>query len=333
MPARSTYAGTTALVTGAQGFKGAWLAERLLDEGARVVVPRRDVEPLSRFRVEGIEERCVVVDADLLDRDGIQRLIQEHDVRAVFHLAAQAIVRVAYRSPLSSFESNIRGTYTLLDACLAAAEAGHSLERIVVASTDHAYGSGGELPHREDAALEAAYPYDVAKACADVIARSYAATYELPVAVTRIANCFGGGDRNWSRIVPDTARALARGERPVIRSDGTPVRDYLYVEDAIGVYLTVGASLDDRALWGRAWNAGLGEPVSVLELVRHLVAASGHDIEPVILGSGAPREIDRQWPDSTAIRAELGWQPRWDLDAGLSRTYEWYARALAAVEV
>jgi CDP-glucose 4,6-dehydratase len=240
-------------------------------------------------------------------------------------------VRVAYRSPLSSFESNVRGTYALLEACRAAAQDGHSLERIVVASTDHAYGSGGELPHREDAPLDAAYPYDVAKACADIIARSYAATYDLPVAVTRIANCFGGGDRNWSRIVPDTARALARGGRPVIRSDGTPVRDYLYVEDAIEVYLTVGASLDDRAMWGRAWNAGLGQPVSVLELVRRLIAASGHEVEPEILGSGAPREIDRQWPDSTAIRDQLGWQPRWDLDAALSRTYAWYERALAAV--
>jgi CDP-glucose 4,6-dehydratase len=329
MPPGSPYAGTTALVTGAQGFKGAWLAQRLLDEGARVIVPRRDVEPGSRFRTEGIEDRCVVFDGDVLDHAGMVRLVVEHGVKTVFHLAAQPIVRVANRSPLSTFESNVRGTYTLLDACRAARELGQPVERIVVASSDHAYGAGGELPLREDAPLAAAYPYDVSKACADTIARSYASTYELPVAVTRIANCFGGGDRNWSRIVPDTARALVRGERPVIRSDGTPERDYLYVEDAIEVYLAVGASLDDPALWGRAWNAGLGRPVSVLELVRRMIAAAGRDLEPEILGSAAPREIDRQWPDSTAIREELGWRPRWELDEALQRTYEWYERLLA----
>jgi CDP-glucose 4,6-dehydratase len=331
MPDGNPYRDVTALVTGAQGFKGAWLAERLLDEGARVVVPRRDVEPLSRFRTEGIEERCIVEAADVLDSDAMLALIRTHDVRAVFHLAAQPIVRVAYRSPLSSFESNVRGTYSLLEACRVAAEGGQALERIVVASSDHAYGAGGELPYGEDEPLDPAYPYDVSKACADIIARSYAATYDMPVAVTRIANCFGGGDRNWSRIVPDTMRALVRGERPVIRSDGTPERDYLYVEDAVEVYLTVGASLDDRGMWGRAWNAGLGRPVSVLELVRRVVSAAGQEVEPEILGTGAPREIDRQWPDSTAIRAELGWQPRWDLDEALATTYRWYERTLAAV--
>jgi CDP-glucose 4,6-dehydratase len=316
-------------VTGAQGFKGAWLAERLLHEGARVVVPRRDVDPLSRFRTEGIDDRCIVAPVDVVDYEGILELITEHDVRVVFHLSAQAIVRVAYRSPLSSFESNIRGTYTLLEACRAAAERGQPLERIVIASSDHAYGAGAELPCPEDAPLNAAYPYDVSKACADIIARSYAASHELPVAVTRIANCFGGGDRHWSRIVPDTMSALVRGERPVIRSDGTPERDYVYVEDAIDVYLTVGASLDDRAMWGRAWNAGLGTPVSVLELVQRMIAAAGQEVEPEILGTGAPLEVDRQWPDSTAIREELGWEPRWSLDEALGRTYEWYERALA----
>jgi CDP-glucose 4,6-dehydratase len=328
MRPRSSYNGTTTLVTGAQGFKGAWLAERLLDEGARVVVPRRDFDPHSRFHTEGIGERCVVVDTDVLDHASMLRLFDEHGVQMVFHLAAQAIVRVANRSPLSTFASNIRGTYILLEACREAQNIGQPIEGIVVASTDHAYGAGGKLPSREDAALAAAYPYDVSKACADTIARSYATTYEMPVAVTRIANCFGGGDRNWSRIVPDTVRALVRGERPVIRSDGTPERDYLYVEDAIDVYLTVGASLADRAQWGRAWNAGLGQPISVLELVQRLIVASGCEVEPEILGSAAPREVDRQWPDSTAIREELGWQPRWGLDDALSRTYEWYERGL-----
>lgn len=317
------FAGAAVLVTGAHGFIGSWLAERLLDEGARVVVLRRDFAPDSRLVLDGIEPRCEVVHADVLDYETLVSLVAEHRIETVFHLAAQPIVGVANRSPLSTFESNVRGTYTLLEAC----RASEGVERIVVASSDHAYGAQPGPPCREDGALDARYPYDVSKACTDMIARSYATTYAMPVAVTRIANCFGGGDPNWSRIVPDTVQALLRGERPVIRSDGTPERDYLYVEDAVEVYLTVAASLERRELWGRAWNAGLGRPVSVLELVRRLIAVSGRDAEPDVRGAGPPpAEIDRQFPDSTAIREELGWRPRFDLDEGLRRAFEWYER-------
>jgi CDP-glucose 4,6-dehydratase len=324
------------LITGAQGFIGCWLAERLLSEGARVVATRRDVDPRSRFRREGIEERCAVVEADVLDRVKLERLLHEHPVRAVFHLAAQPIIPIANRGPLSTYESNVRGTYTVLEACRTATMAGAPIDRIVVASTDHAYGAHDELPYREDFPLRPVYPYDVSKACTDMIARCYAATYDMPVAVTRLANTYGGGDRNWSRIVPDTARAIARGERPVIRSDGSPERDFLYVKDAVEVYLAVADSLDRADLWGRAWNAGRGEPVSVLELVRRLIAVSGKRIEPDIRGRGVPSgEIDRQYLDSTAIRTELGWSPRWTLDRGLEETYAWYENDLtsaAAVE-
>src|SRR4051795_12418514 len=246
------YEGKSVLVTGAQGFVGAWLAERLLEMGARVVVPRRDVHPDSRFVREGIEGRCHVVQADLDDYDALLRVINEHEVSAVFHLAAQTIVGTARRSPLSTFEANVRGTYNLLEACR---ELG-SVERVVVASSDKAYGAQDELPYREDTPLRAVHPYDVSKACADLITRSYAASYGLPVAVTRLANVYGPGDLNWSRLVPDTARALARGERPLIRSDGTPRRDYLYVDDAVEAYLAVAASLDREDMAGRAWNAG-----------------------------------------------------------------------------
>ena len=331
MQSGDQFAGGAVLVTGAQGFIGSWLSQRLLDEGARVVVTRRDIDPSSRFRAEGIEDRCEIVQADILDYEALVRTMVTHGVRAVFHLAAQPIVGVANRSPLSTFESNVRGTYTVLEACRAVGVVGEAVERIVVASSDHAYGSHPELPYREDFALAARYPYDVSKACTDMSARSYAATYEMPLAVTRIANCFGGGDPNWSRLVPDTARALIRGQRPVIRSDGTPERDYLYVEDAVEVYLTVARSLDRPELWGRAWNAGLGHSVSVLELVRRLIAVSGRDVEPDIAGAGPPpAEIDRQFPDSTAIREELGWSPRWDLGEGLRRTYSWYEQHLGA---
>src|SRR5581483_3825448 len=244
-------------------------------------------------------------------------------------LAAQTIVGTANRSPLSTFDTNVRGTYTLLDACRASGVVGDPVRAIVVASSDKAYGEHQELPYREDFALEPRYPYDVSKACTDLIARSYAATYGMPVAVTRLANVYGGGDFNFSRIVPDTIRALTRGERPVIRSDGTPERDYLYVEDAVDAYLAVLDSLADARRHGRAWNAGNGRPVSVRALVDALIAAAGADVEPEIRGEGTPAgEIDRQWLDSGAIRAELGWEPRWELERGLAETHRWYVQHL-----
>jgi CDP-glucose 4,6-dehydratase len=277
---------------------------------------------------DGLEQRCVVVVADLTDYESLLRILNEHEVRAVFHLAAQAIVRTANRGPLSTWESNVRGTYTLLEACRSGAG---QIERIVVASSDKAYGNHDELPYREHFALRARNPYDVSKACADMIARSYAVAYELPVAVTRLANVYGPGDLNWSRLIPDTARALARGERPVIRSDGTPERDYLYVEDAVDAYLAVAASLDRPELRGRAWNAGCAAPVSVREVVERLIAVSGRHVEPDIKGEGTPRgEIDRQFLDSSPIREELGWNARFDLDRGLPITWEWYRRHLRA---
>lgn len=320
-------AGSTVLVTGAQGFVGGWLAQRLLDEGARVVVTRRDVEPDARFRTEGVEARCVVADADVTDQAAIARVLAEHDVDAVFHLAAQTLVATANRAPLSTFEANVRGTYVLLEACRTAAP---RVERVVVASSDKAYGSHDELPYREDFPLRPRFPYDVSKACADMIARSYAATYDLPVAVTRLANVYGGGDVNWSRIVPDSCRALVAGSAPVIRSDGTPERDYLFVDDAVDAYLAVAASLDEPRFGGRAWNAGWGAPVSVRELVERLIAVAGRDVEPDVRGDGVPDgEIDRQYLDAGAIRAELGWEPRVPLDDGLARAYAWYSALLA----
>ncbi len=327
MSERARYRGRSVLVTGAEGFIGSWLAERLLREGARVVALRRDVPSLSHFRLAGLEERCEIVQAELVDYESLLRIVNEHDVREVFHLAAQTIVGTANRSPLSTFETNIRGTYNLLEACRATGEVGDPVERIVVASSDKAYGDHDELPYREDFALQPRYPYDVSKAAADFIARTYATHFGLPVAVTRLANVYGGGDFNLSRVVPDTVHALLRGERPVIRSDGTPQRDFLYVEDAVEVYLTVADSLERPELHGRAWNAGNGQPVSVLELVRRLIAASGRELEPEIRGEGKQAgEIDRQWLDSSAIRDELGWEPRWELDRGLAETYAWYER-------
>ena len=320
--------GVPALVTGAQGFVGSWLAERLLDEGARVVTLLRDVEPDSRFNADGIADRCVLVRAELTDYDAITRALNEHGIRAVFHLAAQTIVGTANRSPLSTFETNIRGTYTLLEACRGLGVVSDRVEQIVVASSDKAYGRHEQLPYREDFPLQPLYPYDVSKAATDMIARSYAATYEMPVAVTRLANIYGGGDPNRSRIIPDTILALQHGKRPVIRSDGSPERDYLYVEDAVDAYLAIAASLDERENWGRAWNAGTGEPVSVRDVVERLIRIAGADVEPDVQGDGTPHgEIDRQFLDSSAIKRDLGWHPRWSLDDGLAATWRWYAEA------
>jgi CDP-glucose 4,6-dehydratase len=317
------------LVTGGQGFIGAWLAERLAAGGAHVVVPVRGVDPAARFWAEGIAERCTVVRADLGDRDGLVRLLDEHGIEVVFHLAAQPIVGVANRSPYGTWESNVRGSYSLLDACRVVRARGAGPRRIVIASSDHCYGDHDELPFREDFGFNAAFPYDVSKACTDLIAQSYARSLGLPIAVMRLANVYGGGDLNWSRIVPDTARSLALGRTPVIRSDGSPERDYVYVEDAVDAYLTLAASLDDERFWGRAWNAGHGRGVPVVELVRRLIAASGRDAEPDVRGRAVPvAEIQRQYLDASAIRAELGWEPRWDLDRGLGATYRWYEAVL-----
>lgn len=315
------------LVTGGQGFIGSWLCERLLAEGARVVVPRRDVPALARFRIEGLEDRCETVQADLLDYESLVRIINEYDVRTVFHLAAQTIVGTANRSPHSTFETNVRGTYNLLEACRTTGVVGDPLERIVVASSDKAYGAHETLPYREDFSLQPMYPYDVSKACTDLIARSYAATYELPIAVTRLANVYGGGDFNFSRIVPDTARALVDDRRPVIRSDGTPERDYLHASDAVEAYLAVADSLPGAS--GAAWNASSDTPLSVLEVAQRLIAASGKEVEPDIRGAGTPHgEIDRQHLDSTRIRERLGWRPRMELDEGLEEAWSWYQRVL-----
>jgi CDP-glucose 4,6-dehydratase len=279
------------------------------------------VEPGSFFRREGIEERCTVALADLADYDALLRVLNEHEVGQVFHLGAQTVVGIANRSPLGTWEANVRGTWCLLEACRTLG----GVQRVVVASSDKAYGSNEELPYREEFPLKPVYPYDVSKAAADMIARSYASTYGMRVAVTRLANVYGPGDLNWSRIVPDTARALARGEPPVVRSDGTPERDYLYVEDAVDAYLAVAASLDRPELSGRPWNAGWGVPVPVLEVVRTLIDVSGVPVEPDIRGEHTPGEISRQFfLDSSAIREELGWEPRWELERGLRAAWEWY---------
>jgi len=301
------------LVTGAQGFMGSWLVSRLLDAGDDVVVLDRRVRPGSRYEREGLASQVRTVAASPPPLDGVD---------TVFHLAAQTVVAEANRDPSATFEANVAGTWRLLDACRAA-----DVQRVVVASSYHAYGRHPEGVYREDTPLEPVWPYDTSKAAADLIARAYAQTYELPVVVLRLSNVYGGGDVEYSRIVPGAARALASGEPPLIRSDGTPQRDFLYVEDAVDAYLAVAAAAAEHR--GRVFNAGAGEAVSILDLVRALIRASGRDIEPDVQGTPGPRDaIDRQLLDTTRIRETLGWTPRHALDEGLAKTWAWYAEAL-----
>ena len=313
----------SAFVTGAYGLLGGWLTKALLERGTRVVVLKRDEVPLSALDLEGTEARCAVVHGDITDPEVLNRVLTEYEVDTVFHLAAQTIVGTANRSPLSTFETNVRGTYLLLEACRTYGE----VRRVVVAASDKAYGPHEELPYREDFALLPRYPYDASKAAADLITRSYWHTYGLPVAITRFANLYGGGDSNTSRLIPEAVSAALAGRSPVIRSDGTAERDYLYVEDAVDAYLAIATALDDEdgGARGEAFNAGSGRPWSVREVVELVCEAAGTHVEPDIRGKGTPAgEISRQYVDATKIREVTGWEPKVDLRAGLDKTVEWY---------
>jgi CDP-glucose 4,6-dehydratase len=309
------------LVTGGYGLLGSWLVGALVDAGARVVLLQRDVVRGSALVLAGLEARCDVVRGDLLDPGLLERLLGEHEIRTVFHLAAQTIVGTAHRSPVPTFETNVRGTWLLLEACRRT-----GVEEAVVAASDKAYGPQDELPYREDAPLRPRFPYDASKAAADLIARSYFHTYGLGVATTRLANLYGGGDLNRSRLVPEATLAALAGRRPVIRSDGSPERDFLYVEDAVAAYLAIwGALAGGGPAAGEAFNAGTGEPRSVAEVVALVCRAAGTDVEPDVRGTGTPAgEIDRQYVDSAKLRALTGWAPRVGLEEGLERTVAWY---------
>jgi CDP-glucose 4,6-dehydratase len=311
------------LVTGAYGLLGGWLVRALLELGAEVTVVRRDDRPQSGLAFMGLEERVTVVRGDITEDGLLVRTLGEYEVDSVFHLAAQTLVPTANRNPLSTFETNIKGTWLLLEACRTL-----EVERVVVASSDKAYGPHADLPYREDHALQARFPYDVSKAATDLLARSYWHTWGLPVAVTRFANLYGGGDFNPSRLVPEAVTAALAGRSPVIRSDGSPERDFLYVEDAVAAYLSIAAALGRGAqggACGEAFNAGGGRPHRVLDVVALICRLAGTGVQPDVRGTGTPGgEIDRQWVDFGKLNALTGWKPVVDLEAGLLRTIDWY---------
>jgi CDP-glucose 4,6-dehydratase len=307
-------------VTGGYGLLGTWLVKALLESGEHAVLLQRDIPARSGLGIMGLEARCDVVHGDLTDAPLMQRVLGEFDVGTVFHLAAQTLVGTARQSPLSTWETNVRGTWVLLEACRL-----HGMDAVVVAASDKAYGAHEELPYREDFALRPTFPYDVSKAATDLIARSYFHTYGVPVATTRFANIYGGGDFNASRLVPEAVVAALEGRSPVIRSDGTPERDFLYVEDAVAAYLAIREALLGGEAGGEAFNGGGGEPHAVLEVVRLVCEAAGSAVAPDVRGTGTPAaEIDRQYVDASKLRGLTGWEPRVSLEEGIRRTVAWY---------
>jgi CDP-glucose 4,6-dehydratase len=317
----------TALVTGATGMVGAALTSRLVDEGVDVVALVLDPDPLSELYRSGTINEVAVVAGRLEDLDAVERAIVVHEVDTVYHLGAQTIVGAARRAPLLTFESNVRGTWNVLEACR---RHGDLVTRVVVASSDKAYGSVETLPYTEDMPVSGSEPYEVSKACADLITQTYAAAYGVPAAIARCGNIYGPGDLNWSRIVPGTIRSLLAGEPPILRSDGTFVRDYLHVDDVVDAYLALASAVGDGTLpAGDACNFSDEAPLTVIELYEAICKAAGKPgTEPDILNR-APGEIHDQWLSAAKARTVLGWEARVGLDDGLTRTVEWYRGYIA----
>lgn len=326
---RTPFAGKKVLLTGATGLVGSWLAKALREEGAEVVALVRDWDPQSEYiRNEGYKQDSIVNGA-LEDYFAVERAINEHEVSIVFHLAAQAIVGAAHRSPLPTLEANVRGTYNLLEACRVHAD---RVKAVVVASSDKAYGTSPELPYVESMPLRGLQPYEVSKSCADLIAQSYAHTYAMPVVIGRCGNIYGGGDLNWSRIIPGTIRSLLNGQRPEIRSDGTFLRDYIYVKDVASAYLAMAQAALKTEHRGEGFNFSPEKALSVLDVVAAVQRAVGReDLQPVIRNE-AVGEIHSQYLDASKANRELGWSPKYSLDQGLVETVKWYREYLGTSE-
>lgn len=315
------------LVTGCTGLLGSWLTRALVERGASVTGLVRDWVPESELLRSGTLNHITVVRGDLRDQATLERALGEHEIDTVFHLGAQTIVGIANRNPVSTFEANIQGTWALLEAC----RRSPLVKQVLVASSDKAYGTHEKLPYSEDAPLQGRHPYDVSKSCADLISQSYAVTYGLPVCVTRCGNLYGGGDLNWNRLIPGTIRSALQGERPIIRSDGSLVRDYFYVEDGVLAYLSLAEQLAERReLIGEAFNFSNEIQVTVMELVREVLRlANREDLAPDVRNE-AQHEIPHQYLDASKARRLLNWHPEFELQDGLRRALAWYTEALAA---
>jgi len=306
-------------VTGATGLLGSWLVKYLFDAGANIVCLVRDNVPSSNLHRTSYSDKVISVRGSLEDYLTIERALGEYEINTIFHLGAQTIVEIANRNPLSTFESNVRGTWNILEA----GRRSPRVEKVVVASSDKAYGSHKSLPYREDAPLEGRHPYDVSKSAADLITQSYYHSYKLPVAITRCGNLFGGGDLNFNRIVPGTIRSVLHNEEPVIRSDGSLIRDYFYVEDGALAYITLAEAMDDEKMHGHAFNFSNENQITVLEMVEKILQTMGSSLRPKILAT-ASNEISHQYLSAEKARTMLGWNPQFESGDALKRTVNWY---------
>ena len=312
-------------VTGATGLLGSWLVGELLDRGANVTCLIRDWVPRSRLVEDDLLGRTNLVRGELEDHAVLVRALNEYEIDTVFHLGAQTIVGTSSRSPLSTYEANIRGTWNLLEACRVCSK---RIERVLVASSDKAYGSHDRLPYTEDVPLRGCFPYDVSKSCADLISLAYFHTYRTPVAITRCGNLFGGGDLNFNRLIPGTIRSALRNETPIIRSDGKFIRDYFYVRDAVIAYLGLAEELPDDRFLGQAFNFGTETPLSVIDVVQSILELLGKTaLVPEVLNE-ASHEIPKQYLDCAKARRMLGWRPKYTLEEALAETIAWYQKWL-----
>ncbi|KOA77668.1 sugar dehydratase [Bacillus stratosphericus] len=311
--------GKNVFVTGCTGLLGSYLVKELIDQGANVTGLVRDQVPRSNLYQGSQFEKMNVVQGALEDMQTIERALGEYEIDTVFHLAAQAIVGVANRHPVSTFEANILGTWNVLEACRRQS----LIKRVIVASSDKAYGDQEQLPYDEDMPLNGKHPYDVSKSCADLISHTYYNTYGLPVCITRCGNLYGGGDLNFNRIIPQTIQLVLEGKAPEIRSDGTFIRDYFYIEDAVKAYLLLAEKMEEKGLAGEAFNFSNEIQLTVLELVDKILKAMGSELKPRILNQGT-HEIKHQYLSAEKARKLLDWKPDYSIDEGLEKTIEWY---------
>jgi CDP-glucose 4,6-dehydratase len=312
-------------VTGCSGFLGSWLVQYLVNLKANVVGLIRDELPLSRLYSEKIIDSINVVHGCLENYELIERIINEYEIEMVFHIAAQTIVRIANRNPISTFNSNIQGTWNILEAC----RRNPNVKQIIIASSDKAYGEQDILPYNESNPMQGSHPYDVSKSCADLIAQTYFKTYKLPICITRCGNFYGGGDLNFNRIVPGTIRSLIRNEQPIIRSDGKLIRDYIYIEDVVNAYILLAEKMaENPKIKGEAFNFSCENPISVLELVNLIIKIfNKNNLKPVILNN-ASNEIPKQYLSAKKATKILNWRPIYTLEDGLKKTISWYENLL-----
>ena len=318
------------MITGVTGFVGTWLAKDLVEKGANVVGFVRDDIPNMPLRTMGIYDRLLAAPkGDVVDYSSVKRVFNEYEIEVAFHLAAQPIVTIANRHPTLTFDVNVRGSWNVFEA----ARTSEQLKSLIIASTDKVYGEPVKLPITEDHPLLAKYPYDASKAAMERLARAYFTTYGIPIAITRCCNIYGGGDLNFSRIVNGTIKSIIMNENPVIRSDGTPVRDFMYVKDAANAYVTLAGQIEKKGVKGEAFNFSNNAPINMLDLVKLIIELSGKDIEPDVQGKKKPdAEIDEQYLSSEKAKKVLGWEPKYTLEQGLKETIDWYVDYLAKVE-